>query len=88
MMPMPMMMGGADKEERGMTDVQFKALVKMCLTLAESSKDAKEFRKRLAFPDTGYGHAFVVMLGQVADTLPGMDRLRQMLRDILMMEVE
>ncbi|MDR2166929.1 MAG: hypothetical protein LBE35_03635 [Clostridiales bacterium] len=78
-----------DKEERhGMTDIQFKAMVKMCLTIAENTKDIKEFKKLLVFPDQGYGAAFVAMLSRMADTIVSMEKVRGVLRDIMMMEGE
>jgi len=89
MVIMPMPTGDGDKKAReGMTDMQFKAMVKMCLTMAEHAKDVKEFKRRLAFPDTGYGAAFVHMLGHMSDTVVSMEKVKQVLRDIIIMELE
>ena len=86
-MPMPMVVG----DERGretMTDMQFKAMLKMVLTMAETCKDVKEFKKVLVFPDNGYGNAFTVMLARLADTVVSMETVRQVIKDIIMMEME
>ena len=85
------MAAAAAKEEQkkrrlGMTDVQFKAMVKMCLTVAEATRDVKDFKKTLRFHDQGYGAAFMGMLGQMADSLGDMVKVRQVLLDIMMME--
>jgi len=69
-----------------MTDTQFKAMVKMCLTMAEHCKDAKDFKKILSFPDNGFGMAFVVMLSRLVDGINDMEKICQTLRDIMMLE--
>jgi hypothetical protein len=77
------------KEARGnMTDLQFKGMVKLCLTIAESTKDVKEFRKMLQFPDQGFGSGFVHLLINMAHSTNNMDRVRKVLKDIMMMEGE
>lgn len=76
------------KVEKTMTDMQFKAMLKMCLTMAENSKDAKEFKKTLAFPDNGFGNAFVIMLSRMVDSVASLDRVKQIIRDMIMMEME
>ncbi|MCL2168745.1 MAG: hypothetical protein FWB74_01805 [Defluviitaleaceae bacterium] len=86
-MPMPMVVGG-EKGRETMTDMQFKAMLKMTLTMAETTKDVKEFKKTLAFPDNGYGHAFMFMLARLADTVVSMETVRQVIKDIIMMDME
>jgi hypothetical protein len=69
-----------------MTDVQFKALVKICLTMAESTREVKDFKRMLVFHDSAFGSAFVGMLSRMTDALGSMEKVRQVLTDILMME--
>jgi len=64
------------KRRTGMTDVQFKAMVKMCLTMAETTRDIKEFKRGLVFHDTAYGAAFVGMLKNMADSVGDMAKVR------------
>ena len=77
-----------DKERGFMTNLQFKAMVKLSLTIAESTKDVKEFRKMIQFPDQGFGAAFAALLTQMALSINNMDRGRKVLKDIMMMEGE
>jgi hypothetical protein len=74
------------KRRFGMTDIQFKAMVKMCLTMAETTRDVKDFKKKLRFTDNGFGAAFVMMLGQMADSVGDMVKVKQTLLDIMMMD--
>ena len=71
-----------------MTDIQFKAMLKICLTIAENSKDIKEFKKQLVFPDQGFGAAFMQHLTRLADATSNMEKVRQVLSDILIMELD
>ncbi|MCL2575669.1 MAG: hypothetical protein FWE33_04470 [Defluviitaleaceae bacterium] len=72
--------------KRQMTDVQFMAMVKMAYTAAENTRDIKDFKKVLVFPDNAVGNAFVNMLSRIVDNLSDIDKVRQLLKDILMME--
>lgn len=69
-----------------MTDIQFMSMVKMALTAAENTRDIKDFKKVLVFPDGGVGNAFATMLSRLTDNLSDIEKIRQVLKDILMME--
>ena len=71
-----------------MTDMQFKAMLKMCLTMAENSKDIKEFKKTLVFPDNAYGNAFVTMLSRMTDSVVSLEKVKQVIKDMIMLEME
>ena len=75
-----------EKRRVGMTDIQFMSMVKMCLTMAENTRDIKEFRRMLAFPDQGVGHAFTHMLTNMTASLNDMEKVRQVLKDIMLLE--
>jgi len=79
---------GGGKEVGTMTNMQFHAMLKMCLTIAESTKDVKEFKKAITFPDNGFGQAFIVLLERTTDTLGSMEKVRRLLKDIILMEME
>lgn len=74
------------KERKSMTDIQFMAMVKVCLTMAENTRDMKEFRRSLSFVDGGFGHAFTNMLSNMAAGLNDMEKVRQVLKDIMLLE--
>jgi len=76
------------KEVGKMTNMQFQAMMKLCLTIAEGAKDIKDFKKALAFPDNGFGQAFIALLMRTVDNLGSMEKVRQLLKDIIMMEME
>ena len=69
-----------------MTDIQFMAMVKLCLTMAEHTRDVKEFRRMLAFPDNGVGNAFVHLLSNLTTNVNDMEKMRQVLKDIMLLE--
>jgi len=69
-----------------MTDIQFMAMIKVCLTMAENTKDIKEFRRNLGFGDSGFGQAFTNLLSNMTATLSDMEKVRQVLKDILLLE--
>ena len=69
-----------------MTDIQFMAMVKICLTMAESTNDIKKFRQNLGFGDHDFGQPFVNMLSNMTAMLNDMDKVRQVLKDILLLE--
>jgi len=88
---MPIILAGTDDEEtkevlRKMTDRQFMAMVKLALTAAENTRDIKDFKRVLAFPDNGVGNAFMTMLARLTDNLTDFEKVHQVLKDILMME--
>ena len=78
------------KRRLGMTDIQFKAMVKMCLTMAEATGEIKDFKKavRLAggLSGAGFEVSFTTMLCNMADSVSDMAKVRQVLLDIMMME--
>jgi len=75
-------------QNTNMTDIQFKAVVKICLTIAENTRDIKDFKKAIHLPDSGFGSAFVLLVSRMADSLNDMEKVRQILTDIIMMEVD
>ncbi|MCL2396710.1 MAG: hypothetical protein FWC93_01455 [Defluviitaleaceae bacterium] len=81
-----------DKKKGGnaMTDFQFKAFIRLCLVLAENNREVKEFNKQMngQFSWSGQGTygAFVGMIRTVAETTGDMERVKQILQDILKME--
>ena len=75
------------KGDKHMTDHQFKAFIGMCLALAETTRETKEFRKHFGtLTDWGAYAPFTQMLVKIADTTGDMERVKQILNDILKME--
>ena len=71
-----------------MTDIQFKAMVKICLTVAEATREVKEFKKFLRFAEGGPEGNFAALLTNMAESLNDMEKIRQVLKDIMLMEVD
>ena len=92
-----MALGLFDNEEEGqnkggniMTDLQFKGFIRMCLTIAETTREVKEFKKliggSLEWATYGNYGAFAIMVSKIADATGDMERVKQVLQDILKME--
>ena len=74
--------GGAGR----MTDLQFKAFIRMMLDLANNTREVKEFRKSFGtFTDWGLYSPFTSMIINIADATGDMERVKQVLQDILKM---
>ena len=69
-----------------MTDYQFKAFIKMCLVLVETISEVKVFKKRIQ-PDWGDSASaysvFASMLGKIAESTDSMEKVKQVLQDML-----
>ena len=74
------------KRRFGMTDVQFKAMVKMCLTIAEATGEVKDFKRAVRLAGASFEASFTAMLCNMADSVGNMVKVRQVLLDIMMME--
>jgi len=71
-----------------MTDLQFKAFVKMILTLAETTREVKVFRRNFGSLSVGvYGvyAPFATMMANIADATGDMEKVKQVLQHILKM---
>lgn len=80
-----------DDESNGgvarMTDLQFKAFIRMMLDLAQTTREVKEFKKSFGtFTDWGLYSPFTLMIINIADATGDMERVKQVLQDILKME--
>ncbi|MCL1844119.1 MAG: hypothetical protein FWF79_09935 [Defluviitaleaceae bacterium] len=67
----------------GMTDYQFKAFVKMCLVVAENTTELKEFKRRIAVTHGSPYQPFVEMLINISEATGNMEKVRQVIQDIL-----
>jgi len=81
----------AEGGEFGMTDLQFRAFIRMALTLAETTREVKEFQKIWGSWNswvgaTGRFEAFIWMIPKIADATGDMEKVKQVLQDILKME--
>ena len=78
-----------DDNERGvigMTDLQFRAFIKVFLEFAQTTREVKEFRKGLGtFTDWGAFAPYTTMIINIADATGDMERVKQVLNDILKM---
>ena len=83
MMAMGLFDSDEDEEEGGgnkLTDLQFKALMKLYLALAESTREIKDFRRNGGFgADCPYGS----ILTKIVDITGDLERARTVLNDIL-----
>ena len=79
-----------NKDEGGaarMTDLQFKAFIRMMLDLAQTTREVKEFKKRFGtFIEWGPYSPFTSMIINIADATGDMEKVKQVLQDILKME--
>jgi len=78
-------------EMMGATDLQFKAFIKMALVLAETTREVKEFQKTWGswsswVGATGHFPAYIWMIPKIADATGDMEKVRQVLQDILKMQ--
>jgi len=88
-----MLSGDGDEREESMmgaTDLQFKAFIKMALVLAETTREVKEFQKTWGswgswVGATGHFPAYVWMIPKIADATGDMEKVKQVLQDILKM---
>jgi len=91
-------LGGSDNTNEGgvadmATDLQFRAFIKMALTLAETTRDVKEFQKTWGgwtswSGATGHFATYIWMIPKMADATGDMEKVKQILQDILKMEGE
>ena len=87
--------GSSDNNEGGdiismSTDLQFKAFIKMALALAETTRDVKEFQKTWGGwmswnGATGNFATYIWMIPKIADATGDMEKVKQILEDILAM---
>ena len=69
-----------------MTDLQFKAFIKLMLILAESTGETKEFRKNfgtLSGVNAGVYAPFVTVISRISEVTDDMEKVKQILHDIL-----
>ena len=77
------------KGGKSLTDYQFKSFIKMSLTLAETTREVKEFNKRIgAYTLWGSYGPFTQMISKIAEATGDMEKVKQVLQDILKMEGE
>ena len=95
MLALGMFNSGDDSENEGgtfgMTDLQFRAFIKMTLTLAETTREVKEFQKTFGgwaswSGATGHFGTFIWMIPKIADATGDMEKVKQVLQDILKMD--
>ena len=90
-----MLGGSGDNDTEGgefsmATDLQFRAFIRMALTLAETTRDVKEFNKTWGswgswVGATGHFAPYVWMIPKIADATMDMEKVKQVLQDILKM---
>ena len=89
MMTLGMFDSDSDNSEGGtarMTDLQFRAFVRMMLDLANNTREVKEFRKSFGtFTDWGMYAPFTSMIVCIAEASGDMMKVQQVLQDILKM---
>jgi len=92
-----MALGLFDSEEKSenkggkiMTDLQFKGFIRMCLTVSEATREVKDFKKLMGSSTEWAAHgnygAFAIMISKIADATGDMEKVKQILQDILKME--
>lgn len=81
---------GDKEEEEGsgrMTDQQFKAFVKLCLTVAKATSEVKEFKKHISLGSSSDAldtcKVFIEMLIKVAESTGSTEKVQQVLQEIL-----
>lgn len=83
------MFDGDDENKGGagpMTDLQFKAFIRMMLDLANNTREVKEFRKSFGtFTDWGVYAPYTTMILSIAEATGDMMKVQQILQDILKM---
>ena len=83
--------GDDDNENEGgatrMTDLQFKAFIRMMQELANNTREVKEFRKSFGtFTDWGLYAPYTTMILSIAESTGDMMKVQQILQDILNMK--